>query len=439
MQQYDVDIVIFGGGIAGLWCLNRLRAAGYHAILLETNALGSGQTIHSQGMIHGGVKYALDGVFGNAASAIAAMPPLWNACIEGNGEIDLSATKILSNDYLMWSQGSLLSKTTAFFASKLIRSRIDPIKKAQYPSAFRSPQFKGDVYRRNDLVLESHSLITELAKSHTQWIYKIDQSIQFQTEQIPAEQPLTEQLLTEQNQPHSSPHMPIKNTGISAVRIGNLLIRAKHWLLAAGEGNQNLHNAILGEKISANTIIGAQVNTTEDRLKLPEMQVRPLHQVLVKHSFDHSLFAHCVGLGEKPRLTITSHRCNDGKIVWYLGGALAENGVPLSEAQQISATQNELKQLFPWLDFSSAQYRTVRINRAEPSQQSGNKPDNAFLTTTENISTAWPTKLTLAPDLAQKLIQDLDKINLRPQRELSQIPLPLQQASIATPIWEQLF
>ena len=429
MQQYNVDIVIFGGGIAGLWCLNRLRAAGYHAILLETKALGAGQTIHSQGMIHGGVKYALDGVFGNAASAIAAMPPLWNACIEGDGEIDLSATKILSNDYLMWSQGSLLSKTTAFFASKLIRSRIDPIKKNQYPSAFRSPKFKGDVYRMNDRVLESHSLITELAKNHSQWIYKIDQVVQFQTEPTP-----TEQASTEQSPLHSSSYKPLKNSSLSGVRIGDLLIRAKHWLLAAGEGNQTLH-----EKIGAHKLEGEHANTSEGPLKLPEMQVRPLHQVLVKHSFEHSLFAHCVGLGEKPRLTITSHRCSDGKIVWYLGGALAENGVPLSESEQITAAQNELSALFPWLDFSSAQYRTVRINRAEPSQQSGNKPDHAFLNTTENISTAWPTKLTLAPDLAQKLMGDLDKINLRPQLKLPQIPLPLQQAPIATPIWEQLF
>ena len=54
-----LDVLVFGGGAAGLWCLDRLRRAGYHAILLESKAIGSGQTIQSQGIIHGGGKYAL--------------------------------------------------------------------------------------------------------------------------------------------------------------------------------------------------------------------------------------------------------------------------------------------------------------------------------------------------------------------------------------------
>ena len=31
--RYSTDIVIFGGGIAGLWLLNRLHNEGYQAIL----------------------------------------------------------------------------------------------------------------------------------------------------------------------------------------------------------------------------------------------------------------------------------------------------------------------------------------------------------------------------------------------------------------------
>ena len=42
--SYSTDIVIFGGGIAGLWLLNRLRTEGYQAILLESRELGGGQT-----------------------------------------------------------------------------------------------------------------------------------------------------------------------------------------------------------------------------------------------------------------------------------------------------------------------------------------------------------------------------------------------------------
>ena len=49
-----VDVVIFGGGAAGLWTLDELHRAGRSVVLLESGDLGAGQTIASQGIIHGG-------------------------------------------------------------------------------------------------------------------------------------------------------------------------------------------------------------------------------------------------------------------------------------------------------------------------------------------------------------------------------------------------
>ena len=54
----QTDIAIIGGGIAGLWLLNRLRDQGFCAILFESDAIGAGQTGVAQGIIHGGMKYA---------------------------------------------------------------------------------------------------------------------------------------------------------------------------------------------------------------------------------------------------------------------------------------------------------------------------------------------------------------------------------------------
>jgi len=56
-HSMSCDVAIIGGGIAGLWLLNRLMNSGYNAILFESKALGSDQTVASQGMIHGGIKY----------------------------------------------------------------------------------------------------------------------------------------------------------------------------------------------------------------------------------------------------------------------------------------------------------------------------------------------------------------------------------------------
>ena len=42
--EVTVDVLIIGGGIAGLWTLARLQQAGYKAVLLESHSLGHGQT-----------------------------------------------------------------------------------------------------------------------------------------------------------------------------------------------------------------------------------------------------------------------------------------------------------------------------------------------------------------------------------------------------------
>src|SRR5690606_9516637 len=73
----DLDVLVVGGGIAGLWLLNRLVAAGYSAALIEKGDLGGGQTVHAQGIIHGGTKYNLRGRGSDSANALAAMPATW--------------------------------------------------------------------------------------------------------------------------------------------------------------------------------------------------------------------------------------------------------------------------------------------------------------------------------------------------------------------------
>ena len=116
-STYSTDAVIIGGGIAGLWLLNRLCNRGYNAILLEHRALGSDQTLASQGMIHGGIKYSLGGALTGASEAIADMPDHWRACLRGEGDVDLSRAKILSDHFYLWSTASLTSLLGGFLAS----------------------------------------------------------------------------------------------------------------------------------------------------------------------------------------------------------------------------------------------------------------------------------------------------------------------------------
>ncbi|MGB5600120.1 MAG: FAD-dependent oxidoreductase, partial [Thiothrix litoralis] len=107
----QVDTLIVGGGIAGLWLLAELRSQGVNALLVS-DELGKGQTIASQGIIHGGTKYALTGKLTGATLAIGDMPRLWRAALNGESAVDLSRVNILTESQLLWTSGGIGSRMT---------------------------------------------------------------------------------------------------------------------------------------------------------------------------------------------------------------------------------------------------------------------------------------------------------------------------------------
>ena len=106
----EIDAAIVGGGIAGTWLLNLLSAKGYQVVLLERDAIGADQTLASQGMIHGGLKYALAGALTGASEAIADMPARWRSCLAGNDDVDLREVTLLSDTYYMFADNAIGSR-----------------------------------------------------------------------------------------------------------------------------------------------------------------------------------------------------------------------------------------------------------------------------------------------------------------------------------------
>jgi len=161
--------------------------------------------------------------------------------------------------------------------------------------------------------------------------------------------------------------------------------------------------------------------------------------VMVKHKHPHPFYGHCLGTDKTPRLTISSHPAADGQWVWYLGGSLAEKGVDQSEAEVIKAAQHELSQLMPWLDLSDAQWSGLRVERAEPRQKNLVRPDQAFVGQAEgidNLLVAWPTKLTLTPNLANETLEQLIAAGISPSKGVDSSALELLvQAPVAATPW----
>lgn len=374
------DVVIFGGGVAGLWLLAELRQQGFQTLLLETDSLGAGQTRYAQGIIHGGTKYALMGKITASSEAISAMPELWRDCINGQGVIDLTQIKVLSDNQCMWSSSALSSRMAGFFASKLMRSRTEELKDQQRPVVFQNNAFKGKVYNLDEPVLDSASIIYALAEPHREAIMHINGLPRFTTD--------------------TSTNFEVDDSNGDSWKV-----ESQRCVLMAGQGNEAILNAM-----NANT----NVNLGSDKKisPQPEMQLRPLKMVMLRGGLPEKIYAHCLEANINPRITITSHEDAQGDIVWYMGGQLAEEGINRTNEQQIKIAQQELSDLMPWLDLSKTQYACLDINRAEPKMGKGKRPDTSFYVEHNNIITAWPTKLALAPKLAADVIQKLKSSNI---------------------------
>ena len=375
----QVDVAIIGGGIAGLWTLNRLVAAGHNAILIERDTLGGMQTIAAQGVLHGGIKYTLKGSTNKTSETIAAMPERWRACLEGRGEIDLGAVPVLSEFQVMWSPATLGASLTAFFASKALKSRVAPYKATQSDDVFWPGHFKGSAYKIHEQVIDVPALVEALVAPHRERIFGGEASL-------------------------------LEN---GSVNVGDQLIDPACVVTTAGSGTEAF-------------LQGCG----------PAMQRRPLHQVMVTGDLP-PLYGVCLGTGPKPRLVATTHPGPNGQRVWYLGGNLAETGVERSEAEQIAFARSELEDLFPWIDFSTRNaamhWSTLRVDRAEPATAEARLPSGVFCQAVNpKLIVTWPTKLVLAPLLADAIMAQLPS----PTKPAGRPPaLNLPSPPVATSAW----
>ena len=112
------DVVIFGGGVAGLWLLDELVRRGHDAVLLESSRLGTGQSIAAQGIIHGGLKYSLAGSTTGSALGVKQMPGVWADCLAGRRDPDLGDVTVRSQTCLLW-RGKSLGSRLGFLGARL--------------------------------------------------------------------------------------------------------------------------------------------------------------------------------------------------------------------------------------------------------------------------------------------------------------------------------
>lgn len=314
----------------------------------------------SQGIIHGGLKYTLTGLFNPAAEAIREMPALWRECLAGTREPNLSEATLRAEHCHLWHTQSLTSRLGMFGARVGLRVAPVTLEPHERPEALRD--CPGSVARLDEQVIDVAAVLAALARRNQGHVlHTRGGSITFDKHPTEVIVALT---------PSSGSSLP------------TLHLRAHHIILTAGAGNAPLRQALGLDPLAC--------------------QLRPLHQVMLRGELP-PLNGHCTD-GAATRATITTAKDREGSTVWQVGGQIAERGVSMSPAELIAFAKSELAACLPGIRLEHAQWTTYKADRAEMKSTSGTRPDDATILQEGRVITAWPTKLALAPRLAEKIL-----------------------------------
>ncbi len=353
---------------------------------MEKTALGAGQTVWSQGILHGGAKYTLRGLTDKLAGitpVIARMPEIWRDALAGDAEPDLSAARIRAPHCYLWRSDSLKSKVSLIGASVALRTRPESIPKEQRPPLLRD--CPGEVYRIAEEVIAPATVLETFAGRNRQCLLKFDQ------------------LTVHSAAPH--PEFTVRE-GDEECRVS-----ASKVILAAGGGNAGLREAF--------------------GLDARAMQLRPLKMIMARGSELPELNGHCID-GAKTRVTVTTDQDAEGRRIWQIGGQVAEDGTKMSDADLIKHTTKELKFAIPGVDLDGSEWTTYDAPRAEAAAGKGLRPDDVAVLTDRAVTTVWPTKMVLAPRVAERLLESLGD---GPGGNQPAIDWP--RPSVALPPWEE--
>jgi len=396
----SADVVIIGGGVAGLWTLDELVRDGHEAVLLEVSRLGTGQTVAAQGIIHGGLKYSLSGTTTGSALGVKQMPDVWTECLAGHRDPDLRDVIVRSRSCLLWRGGSLGSRL-GFLGARLglevTPRRLEPTDRP--PVLADHP---GPVAVMDEPVIDPVSLLESLATRHRQRLFLYDPDhIDWQLDG-PGE--------------------------VSSLRIWH------PWDSLPRSALQLFPRAVVLTAGAANAKLREQLG-----LAASTMQKRPLHMVLVRGEPSNlpDLCGHQIDAAHT-RMTITSDVDSHGRTVWQLGGQVAEDGVAMTREELVGHAAEELAEVLPGLDLDGLDMSTYRVDRAEAATEAGRRPETQSLQVDGNTLTAFPTKLALAPVLALEVVAAIGRLASRsPQgisTDLETIDWP--RPEVARPPWE---
>ena len=380
MQTYHSDCIIFGGGVAGVWVNALLKESGYSTYLLEKKKIGGEQTLSSQGIIHKGMKYLLGVSTPKIAKLLVKSTNVWEAAFKGHSLVDLSQTEIYTHKQLIWGEKSLLTSFFVQGAQQIFQSQIKKIAPKDIPK-WLTYQPK-NIFWLQEKVINSHSMMQNFYHHYKNQYYQYS---------------LEEQKFFFEKKNHL--------IGIKLPQ-ANIVLWTKKIILAAGKGNKTL----------------------AELFKIPyQTQIRPLTMIMVEHDNLFPIYGHCITTSTKPLFTISSHKKENGKILWYLGGKIAENNnrVKTNFIQAKQLLQKNIK-----INLAKAKWNYLQVDRAEPYQKNGTLPEQPFIQDYDGVIVCSPVKLAFAPLVAVQVKNILSSENISANNEKTK-ELPFLKAKLA--------
>ncbi len=355
-----LDAVIFGGGAAGLWLLDRLSRDGHHVVLLEARPLGTGQTIGSQAILRIGRSSTSGGLANRVLIAPRELPLLWRDALLGRVTPNLTRTRLRADCCYQWHIEPAGLRVASPDNPVHLRIDAETLPPEERPAALAD--VAGPVVRLPEQVLCPASFIADLAAQYHDRLLRID-----------AERGLRFQL----NSPGEVDTIQLTSPSDDQ----RLELRPRQVIFAADADNVRLRRAV--------------------GLSEPVQSQRPLHGVLARGNLP-LLNGHCVEAG-RAIMTVISDIDFNGRTVWQIGGRFAEDGLKRVARQQAERAREELTRILPGLDLTQVEWSTYELDRTECDADTGPRRDAVSVFCAGNVTTAGPAQFILAPLVAEEI------------------------------------
>lgn len=312
------------------------------------------------------------------AEAVAPLPDRWNACLAGQGELDLSGVRVLSETQVMWPVGGRLTQLALGAAAYMLQAKTRKLDVSEFPDVF-SGLSDFPVFVLPEKVVDVASLVEVLSTPHI----------------LSIREGSVESLSQD-----------------GYVVVSGVKISTRAVICAAGLGNEELL-----------TLMNVGDNAT---------QRRPLRQFMVK-TMPFPLYGHGITASYRPRVTVTSYPLSSGGYLWYLGGGLADDTISLKDDEAISFAKKEMMSIFDHLNWDAQHWSTWYGVRAEARSQNGRLPSGPVVQEYGNAMFVWPTKLTLAPLLGDYVLARLAAKGIEPRnfrQRAASVNLPLPRLAV---------